>query len=78
MTELRKGQDRQTLWWNSKMTDLHGQCIRVTLSVCYVMKTEISNLVRRVSGIGTQRLKGQIISLSEQENKRARYEPKID
>jgi hypothetical protein len=42
------------------------------------MKTEISNLVRRVSGIGTQRLKGQIISLSEQENKRARYEPKID
>ena len=46
MTELRKGQDRQTLWWNSKMTDRHGQCIRVTLSVCYVMKTEISNLVQ--------------------------------
>jgi hypothetical protein len=42
------------------------------------MKTEISNLVRRISGIGTQRLKGQTISLLEQENKRAHYEPKID
>lgn len=27
MTKLKKGQDRQTLWWNSKMTDRHGQCI---------------------------------------------------